>query len=117
MLPRWLSLFSAPSAVANCKHYCETGHSSGSPVFLYNPGMWYSKTGTTTLGTRLKFVGVVAAVFFRNDINEIVTVPIPTQNERAVAVSREMIDLGVVFKARTVVETIELLARNRGANA
>ena len=88
--------------------------SSGSPVFLYNPGMYYSKTGATNIGTRIMFVGVVAEVFFRNDINDIVTIPIPTQNEKAVVLSKEMIDLGVVYKARTVVDTINLLAKSKG---
>lgn len=88
--------------------------SSGSPVFLYNPGMYYSKTGNTTVGSRIMFVGVVAAVFFRNDVNDIVTIPIPTQNQKAVALSREMIDLGIVYKSHTIVETIEQLAKSKG---
>lgn len=91
--------------------------SSGSPVFLYNPGMYYTKGGATTVGSRIMFVGVVAAVFFRNDINNIVTIPIPTQNQKAVALSREMIDLGVVYKAPTVVETIDQLAKSKGMEA
>ena len=90
--------------------------SSGSPVFLYNPGMYFSKSGNTTVGTRLLFVGVVAAVFFRNDIHDIVSIPIPTNNQRAVALSKEMIDLGIVYKALTVVETIEHLVKIRSKN-
>lgn len=87
--------------------------SSGSPVFLYNPGMYYSKNGNTTVGTRLMFVGVVAAVFFRNDIHDIVSIPIPTNNKKAVALSKEMIDLGIVYKSHTVNEAIEHLAALR----
>lgn len=90
--------------------------SSGSPVFLYNQGMYYSKTGTTAIGTRLMFLGVVAGVFIRNDINDIVSIPIPTQN-RSVAISREMIDLGIVYKAKTVLETIDHLAKNKGLSS
>jgi V8-like Glu-specific endopeptidase len=91
--------------------------SSGSPVFIYNPGMYFSKTGTTTVGTRLMFVGVVSAVFFREDTNEIVSAPIPTQNSRPVARSKEMIDLGIVFKAATIQETLNALAKSKGIEA
>jgi hypothetical protein len=82
------------------------GGSSGSPVFLLNQGMYTEKTGGTVLGSRLLFVGVVAAVFFRTQLNQIVAVPIPTQTQ-PMAQQQEMIDLGIVFKAKTVVETIE----------
>lgn len=82
------------------------GGSSGSPVFILNQGMISDKHGNTTVGSRVLFIGVVAAVFFRTALNEIISVPIPTQT-RPMAEQREMIDLGIVFKARTVVETIE----------
>lgn len=88
--------------------------SSGSPVFIYNPGMYFSKTGTTTVASRLMFVGVVAGVFCRLDLGDIVSIPVPTQRERAVALTREMIDLGIVFKARTVSETMAALAESKG---
>ena len=89
------------------------GGSSGSPVFLMNQGMYTDKTGGTVIGSRLLFVGTIAAVFFRTQLNQIVSVPIPTQVQ-PMAQQREMIDLGIVFKARTVIETIEafLKARN-----
>lgn len=83
------------------------GGSSGSPVFICNLGGTYAKkTGVTVSGLRFYFVGVVAGVFFRTHLNEIIPVPIPTQ-VRPMAEQQEMIDLGIVFKARTVVETIE----------
>jgi hypothetical protein len=89
------------------------GGSSGSPVFLLDQGMYTEKTGGTVIGSRLLFVGVIAAVFFRTQLNQIVAVPIPTQVQ-PMAQQQEMIDLGIVFKARTVVETIEafLTAKN-----
>lgn len=89
------------------------GGSSGSPVFLMNQGMYTDKTGDTVIGSRLLFIGVIAAVFFRTQLNQIVAVPIPTQI-RPMAQQQEMIDLGIVFKARTVVETIDafLKAKN-----
>jgi len=87
--------------------------SSGSPVFLYNPGMYAVKSGGTVVGTRLFFLGVVASVFFQQDVNEIRMRSIPTVDV-PVAVSRQMIDLGVVFKASTIIETIEIFLREKG---
>lgn len=86
------------------------GGSSGSPVFIFNHGSWNSKDGTLMVGSRFYFVGVIAAVFFRTHLNKIVAVPIPTQVQ-PMAQQQEMIDLGIVFKARTVVETIEALLK------
>ncbi len=82
------------------------GGSSGSPVFILNQGMVTDKMGTTTVGSRILFVGVVAAVYFRTETNDVVSIPIPTATRPAVN-NREMLDLGVVFKSRTVVETID----------
>jgi hypothetical protein len=82
------------------------GGSSGSPVFLLNQGMYSDKSGGAYVGSRIHFVGVIAAVFFRTQLNQIIAVPIPTQVQ-PMAQQQEMIDLGIVFKARTVVETIE----------
>lgn len=82
------------------------GGSSGSPVFILNQGMYTDKRGNTIVSSRVLFVGVVAAVFFRTELNQIVAVPIPTQTQ-PMAQQREMIDLGIVFKAKTVVEAIE----------
>ena len=82
------------------------GGSSGSPVFILNHGSWATKDGGLVVGSRFHFVGVIAAVFFRTHMNQIIPVPIPTQVQ-PMAQQQEMIDLGIVFKARTVVETIE----------
>lgn len=84
------------------------GGSSGSPVFILNQGSWAQRRGGLVAGTRLLFVGVIAAVFFRTDLNEVIPVPIPSQLQmKQMAKNQEMIDLGIVFKASTVVETIE----------
>lgn len=87
--------------------------SSGSPVFLYNPGIYADKSGGTVVGSRLFFLGVVASVFFQQDINEIRIRSVPTVDV-PIAVSRQMIDLGIVFKASAIVETIEILLREKG---
>jgi len=93
------------------------GGSSGSPVFILNQGTYARKDGGTVVGSRFHFVGVIAAVYFRTHLNQIVAVPIPT-HVQPMAQQQEMIDLGIVFKARTVVETIEafLKARNVAAS-
>jgi V8-like Glu-specific endopeptidase len=82
------------------------GGSSGSPVFILNQGIYTDKLGNSTIGSRVIFVGVVAAVFFRTQLSEIVQIPIPTQTQ-PMAQQREMLDLGIVFKARTVTEAIQ----------
>ena len=87
--------------------------SSGSPVFLYNPGIYADKSGGTVVGTRLYFLGVIASVFFQEDVNEIRIRSIPTLDV-PVAVSRQMIDLGVVFKASVIIEVIEAFLKDRG---
>jgi len=89
------------------------GGSSGSPVFIFNQGTFTDKAGGTVIGSRILFIGVVAAVFFRTQLNEIVAVPIPTLNQ-PMARQQEMIDLGIVFKARTVVEAIESFLSDKG---
>ncbi len=82
------------------------GGSSGSPVFIYNSGVYTTKGGPAKAGTRIHFIGVVAAVYHRNEVNEIVVVPIPT-DDKHVSVGKDMIDLGIVYKADTVPEAIE----------
>ena len=89
------------------------GGSSGSPVFIFNQGSFASKDGGFSIGSRFHFVGVVAAVFFRKQWNEIEAVPIPT-NSKSMVQNAEMLDLGIVFKARTVVETVEAFLSMNG---
>lgn len=80
------------------------GGSSGSPVFIADSGSFSTKNGTLVVGSRFYFLGVVAAVFYRTQYNDIVPVPIPTA-VKPMAAQQEMLDLGVVFKASTVMET------------
>jgi hypothetical protein len=88
------------------------GGSSGSPVFIANQGMYSDKLGPTVLGSRLIFLGVIAAVYYRTQFNKVVPAPIPTQFDSLVQ-NQEMIDLGIVFKARTVVETVEAFLKEK----
>ena len=80
------------------------GGSSGSPVFTYKHGV-FQKHGQLMNGPAIQFVGVVRAVFFRKERNEIVKVPAPTYHADAVD-TREMLDLGLVIKASRVLELV-----------
>lgn len=84
------------------------GGSSGSPVFIFDKGMHTKKDEEVYLKTRILFIGVIAQVFQRTNFDGAVAVPIPTQNNSiSVPLQLEKIDIGIVFKARTVIETIE----------
>ncbi len=80
--------------------------SSGSPVFLYNTGMYAQKGGGTVVGGRLHFLGIVSSVYFRREEGSIELRPVPTVDS-AVSVTREMIDLGLVIKAQPILETVQ----------
>ena len=75
--------------------------------------MYADKSGGTVVGTRLYFLGIIASVFFQKDFNEIRIRSIPTVDV-PVAVSRQMVDLGIVFKASTIIETIEGILQEWG---
>ncbi|MDO9227198.1 MAG: serine protease [Pseudomonadota bacterium] len=76
--------------------------SSGSPVFVYQPDtMRPGQSG----GKKFLFAGVVAAVFFREEANHLVSIPVPANNHGMVMGS-EMIDLGLVIKSQAVIDVI-----------
>ncbi len=89
------------------------GGSSGSPIFIFNQGIYSDRAGNTTVGSRLLFLGVLAEVFYRTERNQLVVAPVPTQLS-VQSEQREMIDLGIAYKARCVVETVEALLRSKG---
>ena len=72
--------------------------SSGSPVFLYE----HSWDGDIA---RIKLLGLISAVFTQRTDGEIQWMPAPT-NVVPIPTVRQMIDLGIVFKARLIRETI-----------
>lgn len=80
--------------------------SSGSPVLILDIGMHTSKFGQTKVASRVLFLGVISSVFYKKEYNEIERIQKPVEDTQ-VAVSEQMIDLGIVFKATTVVDTIE----------
>jgi hypothetical protein len=86
--------------------------SSGSPVFLYNPGPYREKSGPVVIGSRIMFLGIIAECFSQVDENEIRIISVPTLNI-PIALSKQMIDLGIVYKATTILETIDFFLREK----
>jgi hypothetical protein len=81
--------------------------SSGSPVFLLDRGVISSRDGSSVLGSRLMFLGVLAAMKCRPVEGRIIELP-----TRLAIVTQEAIDLGVVYKAWTIDECVDpILAR------
>lgn len=68
--------------------------SSGSPVFLYDKD---SSNSTQTL----HFIGVISAVFFKEEATRLVSAPVPSVESSGMFCS-EMIDLGLVIKSDEV---------------
>ncbi len=87
--------------------------SSGSPVFLYNSGIWSDRGKAAVAGNRIYMLGILASVFFRRNDGTLAFEEIPSAVRPTVR-TQEMIDLGIVYKARTVLETIEHLLRRFG---
>ncbi|MEJ5140470.1 MULTISPECIES: trypsin-like serine peptidase [Acinetobacter] len=80
------------------------GGSSGSPVFVHNK--------TASNFPEFMFVGIIAAVYQAKSLSEIIQVPIPTNaNFVTEIINSQMIDLGIVYKSKTVIETIEAFLR------
>jgi hypothetical protein len=86
--------------------------SSGSPVFLVQQGSW--REGNTMIlagGTRVFFLGAVAAVMVQADTGQIVnTAATPLVH------FKQMIDLGVVYKWTAVEDTVDALCARHGVN-
>ena len=75
--------------------------SSGSPVFVRRGNLSQEAPW---------FVGVVAAVFFREEASRLVPLPVPA-SQGSTVLGSEMIDLGLVIKASAVRELIEAYLR------
>lgn len=80
--------------------------SSGSPVFIYYAGGYPDKEGNLYVGNRVHFLGIIAQVYKRLEQGRIRIVSIPTQ-QLPIAEVDQMIDLGIVFKAETIKESVE----------
>jgi hypothetical protein len=82
--------------------------SSGSPVLIYDNGAWKRRDGRLMSGQRTYLLGILGQAYFREEDGAITFQEIPTAVSPVVK-TNQMIDLGVVYKARTIVETIEHL--------
>jgi hypothetical protein len=87
--------------------------SSGSPVFLCNVGSYSPKGKGLVVGSRIFFLGVVASVFIRKDLNTIKLIDIPT-GKIPVVPTTQMVDLGIVYKSIVIKELIEEFLKTRG---
>jgi hypothetical protein len=81
--------------------------SSGSPVLIANTG-GYSNRGGFVVGTRVLFLGIVSSVAIREEHGQIVFITSPV-SQIPIVKTQQMIDLGIVYKASTIVETVKAL--------
>ena len=65
------------------------------------------------VGSRIFFLGVVASVFIRKDLNTIELIDIPTGKIPVVATT-QMVDLGLIYKSIVIKELIEEFLKTRG---
>lgn len=86
--------------------------SSGSPVLICNQGSYATRQGII-VGTRVLFLGVIAETFCVDEEGKIQIAAGPGSLTPFVRI-RQMIDLGVVYKSATVVETVREALRQRG---
>ncbi|MDO8545645.1 MAG: serine protease [Opitutaceae bacterium] len=90
--------------------------SSGSPVFLFNTGSYYTKNGDTVIGSRLKLLGILYAGPQYTSEGKIVVKDVPTA-QTAIPVSSSPINLGYVVKAHRLLEfepIIEAMLKKNG---
>lgn len=85
--------------------------SSGSPVIVFKSSGHQGKGKVSFETPILSLVGVVSAAFYRDDINTIFQKPIPTTMANIVR-TQQMIDIGYVEKAHTIIEAIDTFSSN-----
>lgn len=85
------------------------GGSSGSPVLIFDKGIYTTREGTSVVGSRLHLLGVLASVHIRQASGSILDLP-----TKQIAVFDEPIDLGIVYKARTIQECVDRLFSANG---
>ncbi len=82
--------------------------SSGSPVLLAQRGGYVKRNGATVFGGgRLILLGIVAAVYQRS-------VPVLQASARAAPFVRDAIDIGIVYKAKAIDETVDIVLERHG---
>lgn len=81
--------------------------SSGSPVLIAQTGSFAPRGGGLVAGQRVMLLGVVAAVYQR-------TVPVMQVPTRMTAVVQDAIDIGIVYKAEAIDETVDVVLGQHG---
>lgn len=81
--------------------------SSGSPVLIVNTGSYMSKGGLRLGANRILFLGILSSVAIREEHGEISYLTSPTALIPYVKI-QQMIDLGIVIKSVTILETVDL---------
>ena len=87
--------------------------SSGSPVLICNTGGFATKNGFA-VGTRVMLLGLISSVLVQKEDNTLQFISIPTTTTIPIVRTTQMIDLGVVFKASTILETIHGFLKKHG---
>ncbi|EYT64760.1 hypothetical protein H489_0108300 [Curtobacterium flaccumfaciens UCD-AKU] len=87
--------------------------SSGSPVFIADEGWFNTRTGVV-FGSRVFLLGIVAAVHLSERAGRLVETS--TQNTTTVPIVHDVLDLGVVYKSRTIDECVDLMLARYGLN-
>jgi hypothetical protein len=79
--------------------------SSGSPVMVFDEGSYATRNGIA-MGSRMILLGIIAEYLEVRETNLVEVVPVPTSVEMRVGTSQNL-SIGVVFKASTILETVE----------
>ena len=87
--------------------------SSGSPVLIFNKGSYSPREGGVVVASRVLLLGIVASVLVHEQDGKLDFIDVPTTLTPRVR-TPELADLGIVFKSRTIVETIEALLHKYG---
>jgi hypothetical protein len=81
--------------------------SSGSPVFIYNKGIYIDRDNVLNIGNnRVYFAGILSGVYKINDKYEIKSISIPS-NSKSKIIYSQLINLGIVIKSSLIKEFIE----------
>jgi hypothetical protein len=84
--------------------------SSGSPVLLFNQGAWELRSGGTTIGTRIRLLGINYAVMIYRSTGEMVVEQTPTEM-RVVPQVPIPGNLGICVKASKILDFEPLLVQ------
>ena len=87
--------------------------SSGSPVLIHDIGSWRRRDGALMAGQRSLLLGILSRAFFRETDGTFTFEEVPAAVKPVVR-TNQMIDLGIVYKASTILEAIEHALAIRG---